>query len=86
MVAGLRRPCHRAGRKNRSAQVEEAFRLAYSRQPDPWEKDRIMTFVSRQREQMSERQAKGEALALPTTEAIWTPSTPRRSSIFVSLC
>jgi hypothetical protein len=48
-----------------TAQITEAFRLAYSRPPDSWEKDRIMTFLARQRELIAERSAKGEALALP---------------------
>ena len=43
------RVIERAG-SDRSAQVAEAFRLAYSRQPDAWEKDRILTFLSQQRE------------------------------------
>jgi len=60
------RVIERAG-DNLSKQIEEAFYLAYSRRPDPWEQDRIMTFVNRQRGLLSERQAKGETLALPTT-------------------
>ena len=30
-------------------QVETAYRLAYSRQPDPWERDSALTFLNRQR-------------------------------------
>ena len=68
--------------KDRSAQVAEAFRLAYSRQPDGWEKDRILTFMSRQREQVLERQAKGEALALPTKGNL----DPVDGAVLVDLC
>jgi len=47
-------------------QAAEAFRLAYSRTPDGWEKDRILTFFSTQRKLLEERAAKGEALAAPS--------------------
>jgi hypothetical protein len=47
-------------------QVSELYRLAFSRQPDGWEKDRILTFLSRQKQLVSERSAKGETLAMPT--------------------
>ena len=68
--------------KDRSAQVATAFRLAYSRQPDGWEKDRILTFMSRQREQILERQARGEALALPTKGNL----DPVDGAVLVDLC
>jgi hypothetical protein len=47
-------------------QVKEMFRLAYSREPDSWEKDRIATFFARQKSVIEERSAKGEPLAMPT--------------------
>jgi hypothetical protein len=47
-------------------QVSEMFRLAYSREPDGWEKDRILTFFARQKALIGERSAKGEILATPT--------------------
>ena len=31
------------------SQVETAYRLAYARKPDPWERDAALTFLSRQR-------------------------------------
>jgi hypothetical protein len=49
-----------------SRQATEAFRLAYSRTPDSWEKDRILTFFSEHRKLLEERAAKGETLAAPT--------------------
>ena len=48
-----------------SKQVAEAFKLVYSRQPDNWEKDRILTFLSQQKGVLEERTAKGEKLATP---------------------
>ena len=65
-------------------QIEEAYRLAYSRQPDPWEKDRIMTFLSRQRDKVAERQSKGETLALPTPNA--GSVNPVDAAALVDLC
>jgi Protein of unknown function (DUF1553)/Protein of unknown function (DUF1549) len=65
-------------------QIEEAFRLAYSRRPDPWEKDRIMTFLNRQRDKVAERQSKGETLALPTPNV--SNMNPVNAAVLVDLC
>ncbi len=46
--------------------VNNAFRLAYSRLPDPWEKDTAATFFEKQKGRIAERAARGEKLALPT--------------------
>ena len=73
----------RAG-KDTQAQVIEAFRLAYSRTPDSWEKDRILTFLSRQQELLQERSAKGEPLALPSNNA--ATMNPVNAAALVDLC
>jgi hypothetical protein len=65
-------------------QVEEAYRLAYSRPPDSWEKDRMMTFLSRQRELLSDRHAKGEKLAAPAPGA--GGLNPVDAAVLVDLC
>lgn len=65
-------------------EVQEAFRLAYSRQPDAWEKDRMLTFFNRQREMVAERQAKGEPLALPTGGA--GTLDPVNAAVLVDFC
>jgi hypothetical protein len=65
-------------------QVEEAYRLAYSRPPDSWEKDKIMTFLSRQREKVAQRQSKGEKLALPAPNA--GGQNPVDAAALVDLC
>jgi hypothetical protein len=50
-------------------QVAEAFWLTYTRKPDSWEKDRILTFLSQQKRLLEERAAKGEKLAAPSRSA-----------------
>ena len=46
-------------------QVDEAYRLAYSRQPDSWETDTALTFFQKQHDVIAEREQAGEPLALP---------------------
>lgn len=48
-----------------SRQIQAGFRLAYSRAPDGWEKDKVLTFFESQREIIGERAAAGETLLLP---------------------
>jgi len=48
-----------------NAQVEDAYRLAFSRKPDGFEKDSVMTFLSKQKAVIAQRVASGERLALP---------------------
>ena len=48
-----------------SRQVEAAYHLAYSRDPDPWEKDTALTFFDRQRTIILEQLAQGKKPALP---------------------
>ena len=50
---------------DRDGQIREGFRLAYSRQPDGWEKDTALTFFETQRAIIAERAAAGEPLLLP---------------------
>ena len=77
------RVIERAG-ENLVLQIAEAYRLAYSRPPDPWEKDRMMTFLSRQRELLADRQASGEKLALPTPGPAGL--NPVDAAVLVDLC
>jgi len=46
--------------------VDRAYRLAYSRDPDGWEKDAVSTFFFKQKTVIAERLAHGEKVALPT--------------------
>jgi Protein of unknown function (DUF1553)/Protein of unknown function (DUF1549) len=45
--------------------VETAYRLAYSRVPDSWEKDTVATFFHKQKTVIEARVQRGEKLALP---------------------
>ena len=54
----------RAG-ADRARQVEEAYRLAYSRPPDAWERDTALTFFDKQSRIIAERAAAGETIAAP---------------------
>ncbi|MEP7365877.1 MAG: DUF1549 and DUF1553 domain-containing protein [Acidobacteriota bacterium] len=62
------RVIERAG-EDPAAIVTEAFRLAYSRAPEPAEKDRVLTFLGNQKRVIAERIEKGEPVALPTPAA-----------------
>jgi len=52
---------------NQNAQIEDAFRLAYGRRPDGFEKDTVLTFFTKQAELIAQRSSTGEKLALPQT-------------------
>ena len=58
------RVLHQAG-ADANAQIENAFRLAYGRRPDGWEKDTVLTFFAKQRAIVQQRAAAGGKLALP---------------------
>jgi hypothetical protein len=64
--------------------VDRAFRLAYSRPPDAWEKDTVQTFFFKQRSLIAERAAKGEKLALPP--AVPDGVEPAYAAAFVDFC
>ena len=63
--------------------VETAFRLAYSRPPDGWEKDTAATFLEKQKRVVAAR-ASGDKLAVPT----FTPEgmEPAAAAAFVDFC
>jgi hypothetical protein len=63
--------------------VDTAFRLAYSRQPDGWEKDSVATFLEKQKHVIASRPA-GEKLALPT--AMPAGLEPAEAAAFVDFC
>lgn len=60
------RVIERAGADEMS-QVDEAYRLAYSRRPDTWEKDTALTFFDKQRGIVAARAEAGEMLAAPAS-------------------
>src|SRR5436190_479843 len=63
--------------------VDTAFRLAYSRQPDGWEKDSVATFLEKQKHLIAARPAGGK-LALPT--AMPEGLEPAAAAAFVDFC
>src|ERR1051326_5833409 len=48
-----------------NAEIENAYRLAYGRRPDGWEKDTVLTFLAKQKGIVADRVASGGKLALP---------------------
>jgi hypothetical protein len=64
--------------------VDRAFRLAYSRPPDGWEKDTVATFLYKQKALVAGRAAGGAKLALPAE----TPANvePAYAAAFVDFC
>ena len=56
----------RQGGADANAQIENAYRLAYGRRPDGWEKDTVLTFFAKQKSIVADRVATGGKLALPS--------------------
>ena len=50
---------------DRNRQIQAGFQLAYSRTPDAWEKDTVLTFFDTQTKIIAERAAAGETLLVP---------------------
>ena len=65
-------------------QVEAGFQLAYSRTPDGWEKDTVLTFLDTQAEVIAERIANGEPLHLP--DAVPESMGRDRAAALVDFC
>ena len=49
-----------------NAQIDRAYRLAYGRRPDGFEKDSILTFLAKQTPLIAQRATAGQKLAQPT--------------------
>jgi hypothetical protein len=64
--------------------VDRAFRLAYSRPPDSWEKDTVATFLHKQQGVIAERVTHGENLALPVP--VPAGVEPAYAAAFVDFC
>jgi Protein of unknown function (DUF1549)/Protein of unknown function (DUF1553) len=67
-----------------NSQVEDAYRLAYGRKPDGFEKDSVLTFLSKQSALISEKAANGEKLALPPVMP--AGYDPNRAAALVDFC
>ncbi len=70
--------------EDRSRQIEAGFQLAYSRPPDAWEKDTLLTFLDTQRNIIAERAGAGEPLALP--ESFPEGMTAEEAAAVVDFC
>ena len=68
----------------RAAQIDLAYRVAYSRSPDDWEKDSALTFLGRHSKIVAEREAKGEKLASPAVMA--ENIKPTEAAVLVDFC
>ena len=55
---------------DRDRQIQAGFRLAYSRVPDAWEKDTVLTFLETQRSIITDRVDAGEELLLPDSSRV----------------
>ena len=64
--------------------VSDAYTLAFSREPDGWEKDKALTFLDEQTRLIAERQKDGKALALPAVIPEGVSET--RAAAFVDFC
>jgi hypothetical protein len=64
--------------------VETAYQLAYSRKPDGWETDTVLTFLEKQSGLIRSRVEKGEKIALPTNAP--EKAEPTRLAALVDFC
>jgi len=64
--------------------LDRAFRLAYGRPPDSFEKDTVATFLAKQKGVIAARLAKGENAALPTGAP--AVNDPAYAAAFVDFC
>jgi hypothetical protein len=55
--------------KDPNAEIETAYRLAYGRRPDGFEKDTVLTFLAKQKQILAARVAAGSKIALPAEAA-----------------
>ena len=69
---------------DRDRQIQEGFRLAYSREPDGWEKDTVLTFFEKQRGIIAERTAAEEPLLLP--DVVPEGISPQEAAAMVDFC
>ncbi len=66
------------------AEIDRAYLLAYSRRPDPSERDTAMTFLDRQQSIVAKRQAEGKKLALPVSAPVGMDEA--RGAALVDFC
>jgi hypothetical protein len=69
---------------DQNQQVEDAYRLAFGRRPDGFEKDSVLTFLSKQASLIADRAAGGGKVALPP--GIPDGYDPNRAAALVDFC
>ncbi len=69
---------------SRSERVDLAYRIAYSRSPDQWEKDTALTFLDKQAKVIAARDAEDGELAQPTITA--ANLSPEQGAALVDFC
>ena len=67
-----------------NAQVEQAWRLAFGRKPDGFEKDTAQTFFAKQKQVIAEEASHGQKLALPS--GMPEGYDPAQAAAFVDFC
>ena len=71
--------------QDQKQEIETAYRLAFGRRPDSWERDTIQTFFAKQADIIAARAAAGEKLALPD-RAIPEGMTQAQAATLVDFC
>ena len=69
---------------DQNAQIDRAYRLAYGRRPDSFEKDSVLTFLAKQTPLIAQRATAGQKLAQPTY--IPEGADLNQSAALVDLC
>lgn len=66
------------------AEIEQAYRLAFGRKPDGWEKDTALTFFDQHGKILAARKARNEELAMPSE--VPAGMDPARAAALVDFC
>jgi hypothetical protein len=67
-----------------NSQIDDAYRLAYGRHPDGFEKDTVQTFFAKQAAVIAARAQAGQKIAVPA--ALPTDYDPTRAATLVDFC
>ena len=66
------------------AELDRAYRLAFGRSPDGFEKDAVVTFFAKQKQLIADRAVRGEKLAMPST--VPAGYDPAQAAALVDFC
>jgi hypothetical protein len=73
-----------ASAAEQNAQIDLAYRVAYSRPPDAFEKDAVASFLHKQKALVADRAARGEKIAVP--ETLPSGVDPAHAAALVDFC